>query len=85
MVAYIMKMAKQVPEVTDVQIAEPHMGGEDFAYYLQHVPGAFFFVGASDPEWDVVYPHHHPKFSINENALLLSAKILGAAVLCYNR
>lgn len=82
---YVIETAKSVPEVTDVQIAEPHMGGEDFAYYVKHVPGAFFFVGAADPEWDIAYPHHHPKFSINEKALLLSAKILGAAVLCYNR
>lgn len=85
MAEYVMEMAKQVPEVTDVQIAEPHMGGEDFAYYLQHVPGAFFFVGAADPDWDMAYPHHHPKFSIYENAMLLSAKVLGATVLCYNR
>lgn len=85
MAEYIMEKAKYVPEVTDVHIAEPHMGGEDFAYYLQHVPGAFFFVGAADPDWDVAYPHHHPKFSIYEKAMLLAAKVLGAAVLSYNR
>lgn len=84
MADYIMEVAKKVPEVNDVQIAEPHMGGEDFAYYLQHVPGAFFFVGAADPDWDIVYPHHHPQFSIYEKAMLLAAKVLGAAVLSYN-
>lgn len=84
MANYIMETARNVSGVTDVQLAEPHMGGEDFAYYLKHVPGAFFFVGAADPAWDIAYPHHHPKFSINENAMLLSAKILGAAVLGYN-
>src|SRR5690606_17621878 len=43
MAEYIMNVAEQVPGVTDVQLAEPHMGAEDFSYYLQHVPGAFFF------------------------------------------
>lgn len=84
MAQYVMECAKQVPEVSKVQLAEPHMGAEDFAYYLQHVPGAFFFVGAADPDWDIVYPHHHPKFSIYEKAMLLSAKVLGAAVLSYS-
>ncbi|PWA08394.1 amidohydrolase [Pueribacillus theae] len=81
--AFILETAKKVPGVTDVEIVEPHMGGEDFAYYVKHVPGAFFFVGAADPEWDIAYPHHHPKFSIDEKAMLIAAKTLGAAVLTY--
>jgi len=45
---------------------DPIMGGEDFAYYLQKVPGAFFFFGSGDGR---NYPHHHPKFDIDERAL----------------
>lgn len=85
MAEYIMNVAEQVPGVTDVQLAEPHMGAEDFSYYLQHVPGAFFFVGAADPEWEIAYPHHHPKFSFDERAMLVAAKVLGAAVLNYEK
>jgi amidohydrolase len=44
----------------------PVMGGEDFAYYLQKVPGAFLFFGAGDGQR---YPHHHPGFDIDEAAL----------------
>lgn len=58
----------------------PHMGGEDFAYYLEKVPGTFFFTGAMLEE---PYPHHHPRFDIDERALLVAAKALGAAATGY--
>lgn len=45
---------------------DPVMGGEDFAYYLQKVPGAFLFLGAGD---GMDFPHHHPAFDIDEKAL----------------
>lgn len=55
---------------------EPLMVGEDFAYYLQRVPGAFFFTGAANPALDAVYPHHHPRFNFDERAMLDAAKLL---------
>jgi len=45
------------------------MAGEDFSDYLQHAPGAFTFVGINNPEVDSDYPHHHPKFTIDEAVL----------------
>lgn len=55
---------------------EPLMVGEDFAYYLERVPGAFFFTGAGNPELDAVYPHHHPRFNFDERAMADAAKLL---------
>ena len=60
-----------------VQEMAPIMGGEDFAYYLQHVPGTFFFTGAGNEDKGILYPHHHPKFDFDEAALLIAAKCLG--------
>ena len=54
---------------------DPIMGGEDFAYFLQKVPGAFFFFGSGDGN---EYPHHHPKFNIDEKALPEAALLLTA-------
>lgn len=45
---------------------DPVMGGEDFSYFLQRVPGAFFFLGIGDGQ---EHPHHHPCFDIDEKAL----------------
>jgi amidohydrolase len=73
-------VAENVPGVKSVVETQPHMGGEDFAYYLEKVPGTFFFTGARPAE---VYPHHHPKFDFDENAMLIAAKTLGAAAIEY--
>ena len=50
------------------EVDEPTMGGEDMAFFLEKAPGVFFFHpstfgGGRD------YPHHHPKFDVNEEVL----------------
>ena len=53
----------------------PSMGGEDFAYYLQRVPGCMVRVGsASGPE--TRYPLHHARFDLDEGALGLAARLM---------
>ncbi|AWI36117.1 aminoacylase [Bacillus safensis FO-36b] len=81
---YIAGIANQTEGVTEVKEAETQMGGEDFAYYLQHVPGTFFYTGAMPENSQDVYPHHHPKFDINEKAMPIAAMVLANAVLSYN-
>jgi len=44
-------------------------GSEDMAYYLQKIPGAIAFVGSGYVEEGLTFPHHHPKFNINEESL----------------
>jgi amidohydrolase len=51
------------------------MAGEDFSYYLEQKPGCFFFVGAGDAEGTSA-PHHHPRFDIEEKAMLHAARLL---------
>lgn len=80
---FVVELAKTIPGVTAVKECDPQMGGEDFSYYLQKVKGAFFFTGAQNPEWEETYPHHHPKFNIDEKGMLVAAKTLGAATLTY--
>lgn len=63
----------------------PIMPAEDFAYYLQKVPGCFMFVGAGNPEKEAVYPHHHPKFDIDEDAMLHAAGLLIAMAESYQQ
>lgn len=79
----IARLAKETEGVTDVVEYHAQMGGEDFAYYLQHVPGTFFFTGAMKSNVDQVYPHHHPKFDFDERAMLIAAKLLISATLTY--
>lgn len=53
----------------------PVLGAEDFAYYLQHVPGNFIHVGSANEQATTQFPHHHPKFDFDERALLNIATI----------
>lgn len=52
------------------------MGGEDMAFYLQQVPGSFFFIGAANPSKGCCAPNHNPHFNIDEDILPLGAEIL---------
>lgn len=79
--ANMAQWAINVPEVERVITCPPFMIGEDFGYYMQHVPGTFFFVGAKNPTRESVYPHHHARFDFDERAMLIAAKVLGAAVI----
>ncbi len=48
---------------------EKTTGGEDFSYFTKHAPGAIAFVGCKNESNLEYFPHHHPKFDIDEDAL----------------
>ena len=73
---------KIVGEENTIQLS-PQMTGEDFAYYLQKVPGTFFFTGAGNKAAGITYPHHHAKFDIDEESMLIAAKVLLSVTLDY--
>jgi amidohydrolase len=59
----------------------PSLGGEDFAFYLERVPGCMFRLGAGDEKRGIVHSWHHPRFDIDESCLPIGASLLaGAAV-----
>lgn len=62
---------------------ERTMGAEDVGVFMDDIPGMYFFVGAADPTADAYYGHHHPKFSIDENALPLGMALLSSAIAAY--
>ncbi|SDI40935.1 M20 metallopeptidase family protein [Natribacillus halophilus] len=60
----------------DAVISAPAaLGGEDFAFYLQERPGQFFHVGARTEDENTQFPHHHPRFNFDEEALLNIGKL----------
>jgi amidohydrolase len=75
-------VAQQVGFAPDVLKTMPLQGGgEDFAYYGQKAPAAFGFLGAHDPARGPAYPHHHPKFDIDEAMLARGAALHAAFAL----
>ncbi|ERN42246.1 amidohydrolase [Rubidibacter lacunae KORDI 51-2] len=59
-------------------IAEPSLGAEDFSLYLQHAPGMMFRLGVGRPDGPN-YPLHHPKFEVDEAAI-----VTGVVTLAYS-
>jgi amidohydrolase len=60
--------AKRIGE-ENVKVLEPSMGGEDFAYYLQKVPGCLFRLGIRNEEKGIIHPNHSSLFDIDEKVL----------------
>jgi metal-dependent amidase/aminoacylase/carboxypeptidase family protein len=62
----------------NVVTQEPMMGAEDFAFFLQKIPGAYMIIGAKDAKLDALASGHSPTFWINEEVLPYGAALLAA-------
>jgi amidohydrolase len=51
------------------------MGGEDMSFFLQEVPGCYFFLGSANADKNLAYPHHHPRFDFDESVLAMGVEI----------
>jgi amidohydrolase len=51
------------------------MAGEDMSFFLQEVPGCYFFLGSANLSQNLAYPHHHPRFDFDETALSMGVEI----------
>ncbi len=59
------------------------MEAEDMGFILQEVPGCYFFIGSKNDARGLNYPHHHPRFDFEEQALILGAATLAQAAASY--
>lgn len=66
-----------------VTAEEQTMGSEDAAFFMQQVPGCYFFLGAANPEKGLGAPHHNPRFDFDEEALVLGLAVLAQAAAFY--
>lgn len=80
------RVERVVKEIFDehlVKHASQQMGMEDFAYYLKEVPGSFFWVGGALENQEDVFPHHHPRFNVDERAIISIGRLFIAIVFDY--
>jgi len=59
------------------------MGGEDMAYFLERVPGCYFFLGTRNEARGLLHPHHSPRFDIDESALPIGVEIMSRVIRRY--
>ena len=70
------KAAEEILGKSVLLYPKPSMGGEDFAYYLQKIPGAFYFLGVGNQEKGISSPQHSPTYNVDEDTLLNGSRIL---------
>lgn len=59
-----------------VRPAETTMGGDDFALYLERVPGCYLWLGTGDPARGITYDWHDPRYDVDEGALAVGGALL---------
>jgi amidohydrolase len=80
-VAVAREAARWVFGDAGVREAAPLAAAEDFAYFLERLPGAFILVGAGNAERGITAPHHSPQFDIDESVLPKGTELLARLAL----
>jgi metal-dependent amidase/aminoacylase/carboxypeptidase family protein len=85
MADYVAKVARQaLGDGRFIPAARPAMGGEDFSYYLEKVPGCFFLVGVS-PTSAPYPPLHSDRYDFTDAALGVGMRMFTELVMNYER
>jgi amidohydrolase len=75
--------AKTVVGSENVTMDEQTMGSEDAAFFMEHVPGCYFFLGSANPERGLAAPHHNPRFDFDEGVLPIGVATMTQALAHY--
>jgi amidohydrolase len=82
MVDLLVNEAKSViGENNCIDLEDPVMGGEDFGFYLEQIPGAFIRLGTCSHDGDNCFSQHNSRFNVDDNALIIGMKVLSATAL----
>lgn len=54
------------------------MVSEDFSFYQEKIPGTFFFVGAGSAEKGTDFPHHSPRFNLDDDVLPIAMSLMSS-------
>jgi amidohydrolase len=67
----------------NVTTGERTMGSEDAAYFMEKVPGCYFFLGSANASLGLNAPHHNPRFDFDEAALITGVAVMVHALAHY--
>lgn len=80
----IRNSAKKLTCINEVvTLDKPAMAGDDFSYFGENVPSAYFKLGVGNIKKGAVYPIHSPKFIADEDALPIGSAILSQTAVDY--
>ncbi len=69
------EIGRELLGANSVHEVPPVMGGEDFSFYAERVPGTFVGLGVRNEDQGATYSVHHPKFKVDEDALPIGAAL----------
>jgi amidohydrolase len=72
---FVRRIAVEVVGSENVREAQISMGGEDMAYFLERVPGIYFFLGSMNKEKGLDKPHHSAHFDFDEDVLPIGVEM----------
>lgn len=78
---HVQQVARRALPGTFIETSFRTMGSEDMAFMMQQVPGCYILIGSANPEKQLNYGHHHPRFDFDEQVLPRAAALLAASAL----
>ncbi len=63
--------------------ADQTMGGEDISYFLNEIPGCYFFLGSKNISKNLDKPHHNQYFDFDEDCMAIGVEILINSIINY--
>lgn len=75
---HVFRVAADVVGPQNVKLVPPMMGAEDFAFYTEVIPAAFFYIGMRNETVGSIHSGHSPYFMIDENVLPIGAAMHAA-------
>lgn len=80
---FVESAGKIMDQDSIIEIEKPLMGGEDFSFYLEELPGTFIFLSNMQEVDGKIYGHHNSKFDLDEGQFYLGASLLIQAAIDY--
>lgn len=69
------QVSREIVGEENISLAPMFTGSEDFAFYLNEVPGSFLFLGTRNERTGAIYPPHSPHYTMDEDVLPVGAAI----------
>ncbi|KAL1105925.1 hypothetical protein V6Z11_D04G166300 [Gossypium hirsutum] len=75
---HVVRVSREIVGEENTKVAPMFMGSEDFAFYLDKVPGTFLFLGIRNEKIGAIHPPHSSYFTIDEDVFPIGAAIHAA-------
>ncbi|KAH9287974.1 hypothetical protein KI387_032091 [Taxus chinensis] len=75
---HVLRVAADLVGSKNLKLVPPMMGAEDFSFYTEVIPAAFFYIGMRNEAIGSIHSGHSPSFMIDENVLPIGAAMHAA-------